>query len=474
MSLNMRWPNVFFAGLFMVLLSSGCTEPNDLKCTGANDPTCSQFPGSICKLVSNPGDKEKWRCLPADGKCEAKVGVYLNTMACGSEKPICGTACTNMSCDCATCADFPAQENQTCATAASATPFCDKAAKRCLECGIDSGVQVGCAGTTPICDGNKCRACANHNDCKLGNGPGICKLPEYGVPNTGACVTAEEVTVVTTGAELNTAINDPNKTFVQARPGMYSPILVQTANVNKIIVGPGREALPAAQISKDGSGSSIVFGALGRVLFDGLRFSGNATCEKNSDLTILRSIVNTSDMVNGIDAPDTRCRSLTVGYSQIQNASNYGIFIGQNTDYRIFDNLVIDTAKTSATSGVIINSSKKGPQIYFAFNTVTRNVNGGVKCGDASNSPELLSSIIIGNGQGAQFSGMCTLKDTATSSVTFTGSGLEPTDYRLKDTNQACCSAKTNVDPRVPTDFFGVTRGSRVSGKTDVGFAESP
>lgn len=489
----MRWPNVFFAGLFAVLVS-GCTEPNDLRCMSANDPKCDQFPGRTCKLVSNPGDPESWRCLPADGKCEAKAGVYLNTMACGSEKPICGTACTNMSCDCATCADFPGQENQTCATASSATPFCDKAAKRCTECGIVNAVQVGCSGTQPVCDAatNKCKPCSKHEDCKLAGGQGICKLSEYGVANTGACATDAEVAVVSGAAELNTAVNDPSKTFVLARPGTYNPILVQTTNVNKIVVGPGRDAAQSAQITGDGSFAAIKFVQAGKVLLDGFRLAGNAICNSNSDLTLLRSIVDVSSQVNGVFAADMDCRSVTVGHSQVVNAGRAGILIGADADYKVYNSLIIDTAKTAASAGAIINSSKLG---LFAFNTLTRNTNGGVICGQFSGSPKLLSSIVVNNGQAGMTDGLgqgkdqvgtrCVLTDIVLGIASppagglagmpvFANSGQAATDYKLKTTDQACCSAKTSVNPNVPTDFFGAIRGTRVSSKTDVGFAESP
>lgn len=485
----------FRVGLMIAVVFSllGCDEENPYKCKGLMDTaSCTKYPGTICKQVSLPDmGTPTFRCLP--GKCTQAQDKkpYLATSDCTiGEGQICGKDCMNMSCSCAKCSDFPGQEDSTCSTLYKGTSYCTNAGA-CVQCGVrmpmpGTSTTIGCSSTsvTPICDltTNKCAPCSKHEDCKLaGGGTGICKLPEYGVANTGACVADNEVRVITAPAQLDMAINDAGAPkFLLVRAGTYNAIKVTSANTDKIVVGPGRDLVPTAVISAEAN-AAVSFFTSGKVVLDGLSLAGSAKCFNSSELVLLRTTVDVgSASVIGVSATDNDCRSLTVGHSIVKNAGKTGIQVGAATVYKIYNSLVLDSAKDAMSVGVQINSA--AADSFFSFNTIVRNTNGGVNC---SSAVTLSSSIIVRNGLPAEQVKTCKMKDVVLGltmgvlpegalmgDAVFAGAGTAAVDYKLADGNQPCCSRTTIVDPKVPIDFFGTIRGRKVSGKTDVGFHE--
>lgn len=367
---------------------------------------------------------------------------------------------------------------------------------QCVQCKGTGPASMGCtAANAPVCGADRsCVACSKHSDCASG----VCKMPEYGYDSTiaGSCASAAEITAVADSAQLAAALGDA-KRFILAKAGDYDPITIGAASIDKIIVGPGRDVDAFARIKMDGGNVSLNFLAGGKVIFDGVHLAGTANCLANGSLTLLRTIVNVNIQTSGVVAGTSSCVSLTVGQSVVMNAGKSGIVIGSGTPYKIYNTLVVDSAKTSG-SAVVIDSEKAG---VFAFNTIVQNTFGGVLC---SNAVPVTSSIIVNNGQlnGANGKGqgkdqvgtLCQLKDVVLGlpqgpvpagslpgMPAFASAGQSATDFKLADDNMGqsrlCCIRTSSLDSSVTTDFFGSTRGAKFGDilagkKTDVGFHE--
>jgi hypothetical protein len=371
---------------------------------------------------------------------------------CAAATPICeGGACRACRVD------------NECSARDSATPYC--AGGQCVPCNnpmpppvYTTDCSARLSGTTPICDGNACRACRAHGECPLG----VCRAD-------GACAGATEITWVDDRgvAPAACAATHPNVkggqmdpycdvadalaavplrpyVLVAASAAPYGAVSItaMAGDVTVTIVGAGKSATPVlSSIAQDGSPAASVLAASGHtatVVLDGLDLRGSTSATKSdgvdcvanggsATLTIRNSNVHNSGFA-GVSS--LKCTLVLTDSAVVMNGNqgvmvvggtasidantftaNYGggLSLTGNCTYSVTNNFIINNGLGGR--GVSIDDSSDGD---FSFDTVVGNVYGanagGVSCG--LNTPKMLSaSIVVGNGLGAgtQFAGNCQL-----------------------------------------------------------------
>ena len=492
----------FTAGLALVMGLGlglvGCwdTKANSLYCDGVA-ATCQHAAG-------------RPYCNIARHECEAADGSVGDLLAVDSA---------------AGCAD-----DSGCTSAA--TPVCDKASHTCRACqaGSPSADCAGAAGK-PVCStSGACVECASNGDCaaqgkscelttftcvacnaNIECASGACRADHvcaaasdlvYVDNKNGACSgTSHAGTAGDPYCQVNDAFAATGGTILVAGSGTQYGSISITTPVTKAIVGPGRDATPAATFftitkpgmivsvttgSADVSGTGIVLngsssgaGAAGL-----LGFGSGATVK----LALTRSLITSS----GGDGVDSTGCAITLDANEITSNHGGGVKLSGGT-YTVTNNIIAGNGNTlsGGVPGFSADTAAGAAGVGFAFNTVTKNMTsagvGGIDCSVLPHT--ITASIVTGNTTvgGTQFASACTFTNVVAGSIeTSPAMGLvklDPTyvstsNFRLDMTagpaataNNACCVDQLATGA-TDHDIDSNRRPVRV--KWDIGAFEAP
>lgn len=238
----------------LVCASKVCVSPDDTT-SGTGTTTGDETTSSATTTTTNAGE-----CTPADEH---------ENEGCPPAEPYC-----NSKGECVACTGI-----SSCAVADPTRPACDAGSGLCVECTAQDA--SGCAGATPVCDGEAmtCRACTEHAECTgsaCDIATGACFPVEHAlwVDAAGGCdddgAGSEAAPLCTISAALARVSADKPRAIL-VRGATYSDPLAVPANSLVAILRVGATAVAIA-----GPGSeSLRVDAGARVYLDGLEVSGN-------------------------------------------------------------------------------------------------------------------------------------------------------------------------------------------------------
>jgi len=451
----------------------GCSRPNPQYCE--SDAACPS--GMTCDLVhrqctSGSVDAAVDFAMPDLATPDLSTGCTTSATCTDPMKPI----CTNMMC--AGCT-----KDAQCMSKDPMRPICNM--NQCVQC----QTSMDCMNPLPFCDQTgTCAKCTANNQCTslLCKSDGTCEDPNnitYVDSGNNACSNAKgSGTMATPYCQIQNAItaNLGKPIVVYGSNTPYMPLNIGSMNATITLIGPGRDAMPAAVVSSANATTAInLAGAGNTVTVDGFDVKSTmgygVYCAGGNMLTILRSRIHNCGIkgvsINNCDAvlDEDRLNGNSQGGFQI----NFG-------SYKITNCMVVENNGPGPGNPAVDLSGGTG---LFQHNTVAANVQmvgiGGVSCG-MNNAKAIENSIIWGNSQssGTQLFGNCTLTNVDIDE-TATGMGvrsMQPdftADYHLvKDApNMACCIDQIQSS-QVDHDFDGTPRPQPVNGKFDIGAHE--
>jgi hypothetical protein len=213
------------------------------------------------------------------------------------------------------------------------------------------------------------------------------------VNNAAGCSDTGTGTAAMPFCQLNAAVKS-GKPYIQVAGSStpYSPMAVTGAGVRIIVLGPGRENIPAAIIG----GADI--SASASVTFVGLEVTRAGfpavTCTTGASV-YLREVI-TKKSSEGVNAS---CSKAWIENTRIQLAQDNGINISGATNYRIVNSSVTFSGSAGAPHGVNLSGTSKG---YFAFNTIAKNT-AGVSC----SAGQRISDSVVSTNLGSQIDAAC-------------------------------------------------------------------
>ena len=493
----------------ITLLVAGCDARKLLGDSFSVQKSC-EATHPDCVFQSAAGTTQQI-CEPTTGQCRqcgkgadsmSSFDLVSGTKECrdGYKK---GLICDSTKFECRSCQSI----NQECAKADPAYPVCNGGVctacttnDECVKEGFitcSSGRCRGCSTNTeckddtrPYCDPGTtaCRECKADSECDsqlcdTGKNPAV-------VEGVGKCAKANSIVWVQNGGctggqgtvaspycSIAEALANPNAKYLQLKTSGTSYTVPTPLNRNLVLLGQG--TTPADVIltafTFSGAGQSLVLRNV--TVRDTSKIQSLVKCTAGS-VTVLKSMLDTGK--RGIDA-DSSCTKVTVEQTRIEGASGAGIYIAAQTDYRIVNSIVLNTADGSDFTGVILSTSKTGK---FAFNTVVVNgktvaatIPGGVDCG--STQKLLESSLIYANfpnnkqfvGTACQGKGLVVGSDTSAPQGSSMSSPMLNGDITLMATDTACAD-QVDADPEIAVDYFGNPRPKVAGGKADIGFHE--
>lgn len=475
----------------------------------SDKPVCDESEGKCRACVSGAADDAACAARASSAPYCGTSGTCvecLQSMQCGTDKPVCGGAGA-----CGACVS--AADDAVCLARDAAKGHCEFTAGpnlgRCVAC--TSSAQ--CASGSPVCEltatdatRNVCRACAAHAECDSG----VCI---FDGSNAGQCAASAQVALVDNGGSTvatckttrptrdgdspATAYCDVAEAVSEsvARPfariaGSAQPYGAIALNDRALtLVGPGSSASPTARLftlSQPAIGVMVSGTQVVTLVVDGLDLGGDASQKTSNGLYCSRSGGTASAVVTvrnsslhdssaaGIDASSCTLTvdastvsnntgagisasggTLTVDASIINGNGSTGVTVGSSASYTITNNIISGNG-SGGSPGVSIGDT--GSTGDVAFNTVTKNgglnsIEGGVVCPASGTNKLIQASIVVGNSAsgGTQFAGKCQLQNVVTGTDSFAGATMltptfqSATNYHLVagDTmNTACCIDK--------------------------------
>ncbi|MFO0623752.1 MAG: NosD domain-containing protein [Polyangia bacterium] len=493
------------------LLLSGCdarklvpADWSESKSCAASEPDCvfqsaAGTTQQICELTTG-----QCRQCGKGADSMSSFDLVSGTKECrdGYKK---GLICDSTKFECRSCQSI----NQECAKADPAYPVCNGGVctacttnDECVKEGFitcSSGRCRGCSTNTeckddtkPYCDPGTtaCRECKADSECDsqlcdTGKNPAV-------VEGVGKCAKANSIVWVQNGGCSNgqgtvaspycsiaEALANPNAKYLQLKTSGMAYTVPSPLNRNLVLLGQGTTFADVilTAFTFSGAGQSLVLRNV--TVSDPAQLQSLVKCTAGS-VTVFKSKLDRGK--RGIDA-DSSCTKVTVEQTRIEGASGAGIYIAAQTDYRIVNSIVLNTANGSDFTGVILSTSKTGK---FSFNTVIGNgklavptIPGGLDCG--STQKLLENSLIFSNsnnplnkqfvGTACQGKGLVVGSDSSAPQGSSMSSPMLNGDYTLMSGDTACAD-QVDADPEITVDYFGNPRPKVAGGKADIGFHE--
>jgi len=481
--------------------SSGCSKidnadfccVHDCEAHGASGPVGCANDRLVC-------DADSFTCIDPThgGSCDTSdqcpaVTPYcdqtahvckqcLGAMGCTADAPVCSGdgACSATCTDDNACSTFSGMKH--CETASGA------AMGQCVQCRTGG---TDCAGDTPICDQNACRACATGSECASG----ACDLA------SGACVAETNViylapnatgTSCTKGQPCGTFVAalaqvSGNRTTISMAPGSYKE-RVTINNLSVTIIGEG------ADLSAVTVGQLVDISGASNVKIEGLRIHDGAgtggdgiRCMDNggAPTVSLHRVQLDTNTGKGINASNN-C-AVTLRRSRVQHNVGGGVVV-MSGEFTIENNFIgVNGGLSSSLGGVSLQSPLGTGAHVFAFNTVTGNgsvstATSGVDCINVGLPLTFSNNIVFGNtgGTGKQVNGAnCawTYSDLGDNTAGMGNITMDPMFENASQDDLHLMNgspAKDAADPAATTnvDIDGDARPNPAGGRSDMGADE--